>query len=129
MFCLPPAAGERQEHPGRQITHAFRFRLHQYPGIWNTGMDSRPGLTTTSPSSGTEQVEVIPARYLQMRCWNVRADAVGVRNKGALQRLSIGGGKAEGFLKLIPASAVALYQPLACSSVHGSCWNQSDLNA
>ncbi|KST27712.1 hypothetical protein APZ13_31095 [Escherichia coli] len=73
MIYPPPAAGEQQERLRTADRACFtvpappELEGYEIPA-WIHGPVLAPPAQVPVP----EQVEVIPARYLQMRCWNVR---------------------------------------------------------
>src|SRR5699024_8998980 len=77
--------------------------------LWNTGMDSRPGLTITSPSSGTRtdrsNTRTLPPDAL-LECAGRTRWAFRVRKPDGDYPVTII--EAEGFLNLVSVSAVAL---------------------
>ncbi|EGI41126.1 hypothetical bacteriophage protein [Escherichia coli TA280] len=80
--------------------------------LWNTGMDSRPSLRTTNPSSGTRtgrsNTRTLPPDPLLV-CAGWARWAFGIREPDIDYPVTII--EAEGFLNLVSASAVVLNQP------------------
>lgn len=73
MIYLPPAAGERQEQLRTADRACFSVPAPPAPeGYEIPAWIQSPALAPPAQVPVPVQVEAIPARYLQMRCWNVR---------------------------------------------------------